>query len=56
MYFTQKREIDFPKTIMIQNKTINVIDQFKLLGIIIDNDFTFLPQVFVLRLINVYFQ
>jgi len=42
MYFTQKREIDFPKTIMIQNKTINVIDQFKLLGII--------PQVASLRI------
>jgi hypothetical protein len=49
MFFTQKREIDFPKSIMIQNKTINVIDQFKLLGIIIDNDFTFLPQVASLR-------
>ena len=50
MFFTQKREIDFPKTIMIQNKTINVIDQFKLLGIIIDNDLTFLPQVANLRI------
>jgi hypothetical protein len=50
MFFTQKREIDFPKTIMIQNKTINVIDQFKLLVIIIDNDLTFLPQVASLRI------
>ena len=45
MFFTQEREIDFPKTIMIQNKTLNVIDKFKLLDIIIDNDLTFLPQV-----------
>jgi hypothetical protein len=45
MFFTQEREIDFPKTIMIQNKTLNVIDKFKLLNIIIDNDLTFLPQV-----------
>jgi hypothetical protein len=50
MFFTQKREIDFPKTVMIQNKTINVIDQFKLPGIIIDNDLTFLPQVASLRI------
>ena len=59
MFFTQKRKIDFPKTIKIQDKSINVVDQFKLLGIIIDNDLTFLPQVASLRIkirINVYFQ
>jgi ribonucleases P/MRP protein subunit RPP40 len=50
MFFTQKRKIDFPKTIKIQDKSINVVDQFKLLGIIIDNDLTFLPQVASLRI------
>jgi len=50
MFFTQKRKIDFPKTIKIQNKSINVVDQFKLLGIIIDNDLTFLPQIASLRI------
>ena len=50
MFFTQKREINFPKTNMIQNKTISVIDQLKLLGIIIDNDLKFLPQVASLRI------
>ena len=50
MFFIQKRKIDFPKNIMIQDKSINVVDQFKLLGIIIDNDLTFLPQVASLRI------
>ncbi len=40
MYITNKRVV-IPKSILINNQTINVVDKFRLLGVLVDNKLKF---------------
>ena len=40
MYITNKR-VMIPKSISINNQTINVVDKFRLLGVLVDNKLKF---------------
>ena len=49
MFISNKRNVELPKVIDICNHEVEVVDEFKLLGIIIDNKLTFLKHVAALR-------
>lgn len=50
MIVTKKRNINIPSSIMINNIKINVVDKFKLLGIIIDNKLNFQDYLYELKM------
>lgn len=49
MFVSNKKKTCFPTTISIDKNDIEVVDNFKLLGVIIDNRLNFLKNVYALR-------
>ncbi|CAF0989180.1 unnamed protein product [Brachionus calyciflorus] len=49
MFISNKRSLSIPKQIFIENNNIEIVDCFKLLGVIIDNKMTFIKYVADLR-------
>ena len=49
MFVSNKRNLNLPKFVTIDQNTVEVVDNFKLLGITIDNKLTFLKYVSELR-------
>ena len=43
--FISSRRVIYPKTIMIDNKSVDVVDSFRLLGVVIDNKLNFSQHV-----------
>lgn len=50
MFVTNKRNLDIPNEIIIDNNNVQVVDSFKLLGISIDNKLSFSKYVSELRI------
>jgi len=46
MFITNKRSIQTPELIMINNQQVKVVNDFKLLGIIIDNKLNFAKNTY----------